>query len=64
MPTFLLYKDGNKIGDLVGAVPQKLEVSIEWHSLIDGFNFDLMKYIGLGTRKESPPMLNVPSSHY
>ncbi|KAF8633607.1 hypothetical protein AX15_001395 [Amanita polypyramis BW_CC] len=25
MPTFILYKDGNKVGDLVGAVPAKLE---------------------------------------
>ncbi|KAF8971854.1 putative thioredoxin [Flammula alnicola] len=29
MPTFLLFKDGNKIGDVVGAVPPKLEALVK-----------------------------------
>ncbi|KAF8646274.1 hypothetical protein AX16_007298 [Volvariella volvacea WC 439] len=28
MPTFILFKDGSKIADLVGAVPQKLELLV------------------------------------
>jgi hypothetical protein len=28
MPTFAIYKDGKKVDELVGAVPQKLEVCL------------------------------------
>ncbi|KAF5352572.1 hypothetical protein D9756_006175 [Leucocoprinus leucothites] len=29
MPTFILFKDGNKVGETVGAVPAKLQELIE-----------------------------------
>ena len=28
MPTFILFKDGNKLGEVVGASPPKLQVSL------------------------------------
>ncbi|KAF8555116.1 thioredoxin [Imleria badia] len=28
MPTFIAFKDGNKVGDLVGAAPQRLEALV------------------------------------
>jgi thioredoxin 1 len=29
MPTFLLFKDGEKVGEVVGANPKALEAAIE-----------------------------------
>lgn len=38
MPTFILFKDGNKAGDLVGAHPGKLEVGF-WSDVQTITNF-------------------------
>lgn len=32
MPTFLLYKDGKKVGEVVGANPTALEAAIKQHA--------------------------------
>jgi thioredoxin 1 len=32
MPTFQVFKDGKKVGELVGASPQKLEQLLEAHA--------------------------------
>ena len=32
MPTFLLYKDGKQVGEVVGANPVALEAAIKTHS--------------------------------
>lgn len=34
MPTFVVFKDGNKVSDLVGANPGKLEVGRTWSLLL------------------------------
>ena len=34
MPTFLLYKGGQKVGDVVGANPQAVEVSPLSHDIV------------------------------
>lgn len=31
MPTFMLFKDGEKVGEVVGANPQALETAIKNH---------------------------------
>ena len=36
MPTFLLYKGGQKVGDVVGANPQAVEVSPLSHGIVRG----------------------------
>jgi hypothetical protein len=32
MPSFMVFKDGQKIGEMVGADPQKLQVCLIWLS--------------------------------
>jgi hypothetical protein len=34
MPTFLLFQGGNKVGDVVGANPQAVEVSPFSHDIV------------------------------
>lgn len=45
MPTFIAFKDSNKVGDLVGAVPQRLEVCLIWVAVLAGVLTDSVQLL-------------------